>query len=166
MLLIALIFGGYQFKEHYDLKTEFLDLSDKYKALSSNSKAKVQKDASKFLKSFYTYEGRAKKENIDGLATKEVQDTLFQTYEILDKDFEVPNNIEYKSEIENITIYHARDEYEKNAKVLATFDSIITINGNKSHGKAIAELELELQNEKWLITKYQLLQDVDNFEGN
>ena len=165
LLVIALVFGGYQFKEHHDTKAAYKQLDNKYNALKNNSKTKVQNDSTNFLKAFYTYDDRPKKENITGLVTKELQDTLFQTYDALDKEFEMPK-IEYKSDIENITIYHARDEYEKNAKVLATFDSVVTIDTNKSNAKTLAELELELKDNKWTVTKYQVLNDVSNFEGN
>ena len=166
LLIVALIFGGYQFKQHQDLKDEFSKLDNKYNALSSNSKVEVQDDVIVFLEAFYTYKDRPKRENINGLTTKEVQDTLFQTYEVLDKEFEMPKDLEYKSEIENVTVYHARDEYDTKAKVLATFESIITINGKKSHSKSIAEINLELKNKKWIITQYKTLNDVSNFEGN
>ena len=166
LLIVALIFGGYQFKQHHDIKAAYSELDNQYSALSNNSKVKVQDDATNFLKAFYTYEDRPKKENINGLTTEEVQDTLFQTYEALDKEFEMPQDIEYKSGVDNITIYHARDEYDTNAKVLATFESIITINGKKSHTKSIAEISLELKDKKWIVTQYKTLNDVSNFEGN
>ncbi|MFZ0447141.1 MAG: hypothetical protein WAM95_21425 [Bacillus sp. (in: firmicutes)] len=166
LLIVALIFGGYQFKQHHDIKAAYSELDNQYSALSNNSKVKVQDDATNFLKAFYTYEDRPKKENINGLTTEKVQDTLFQTYEALDKEFEMPQDIKYKSGVDNITIYHARDEYDTNAKVLATFESIITINGKKSHTKSIAEISLELKDKKWIVTQYKTLNDVSNFEGN
>ena len=85
---------------------------------------------------------------------------------LVDKEFEIPKILKYKSQIENITIYHARDEYDTKAKVLATFDSIITLNKEKSHTKSISELELELKNKKWIVTQYKVLNDVYDFEGN
>ena len=167
LLFLALIaFGGYQFKQHQDIKAAYTQLEKKYQALSSNSKVEVQDDATAFLEAFYHYTDRPKKESINGLTTKEVQNTLFQTYEALDKEFEIPKDLKYKSEIKNTTIYHARDEYDTKAKVLATFDSVITINTKKSHTKTIAEIELALTNRKWLVTHYQTLHDVSNFQGN
>jgi hypothetical protein len=78
----------------------------------------------------------------------------------------MPKNIDYKSEITNVTIYHARDEYDTKAKVLATFDSVITINGKQTSNKTIAEIKVELVNEKWMVTKYQTLNNVYEFQGN
>jgi outer membrane lipoprotein-sorting protein len=166
LLLLVLFFGGYQFKQHHDIKAAYSQLDHKYKALKNNSKQKVQKDAVKFLTAFYDYSGRPKKEQITGLTTKQVQDNLFQNYDQLDKKYEIPKNIDYKSEITNVTIYHARDEYDTKAKVLATFDSVITINGKQTSNKTIAEIELELVNKKWMVTKYQTLNNVYEFQGN
>lgn len=166
LLIVLIIFAGYQFKQHHDIKDAYSELNSKYKALENNSKAKVQKDAAKFLEAFYTYTDRPKKENINGLTTKKLQDTLFQTYEQLDKEFEMPEGIEYKSNISNITIYHARDEYENQAKVLATFETSITINNKKSNSKSIAEIDLKAEKGKWIVTQYRTLNDVTNFEGN
>ena len=166
LLIIALIFGGYQFKKYQDLKLSYSQLDKKYKALSNNSKVNVQDDATKFLNAFYTYDDRPKKENINGLTTKKLQSTLFQTYEVIDIDFEIPKALKYKSQIENVTIYHARDEYDTHAKVLATFDSIITLNKEKNHTKSISELELQLKNKKWIVTQYKVLNDVYDFQGN
>ena len=81
LLIIALIFGGYQFKKYHDIKLSYSQLDKKYNALSNNSKVKVQDDATNFLNAFYTYDDRPKKENINGLTTKKLQNTLFQTYE-------------------------------------------------------------------------------------
>lgn len=166
LFIVLIVFGGYQFKQHQDIKKDYIQLEKKYKALSRNSKVQVQDDAIHFLEAFYNYEGRPKKEKMNGLATNEVQNTLFQTYGALDKKFEMPKDLKYKSEIKNTTIYHSRDEYETKAKVLATFDSVITINSKKSHMKTIAEMELELKNKKWIVTHYQTLHDVTNFQGN
>ncbi|WP_048882983.1 hypothetical protein [Bacillus sp. 445_BSPC] len=166
LLVMVIAFGGYQFKQHHDIKDAYTKLDKKYNALSSNSKVNVQDDAIKFLEAFYTYEGRPKKENINGLTTKEVQDNLFQTYEELDKEFEMPKDLEYRSDIDNTTVYHARDEYDTKAKVLATFDSVITINGKKSKSKSIAEINLELKNKKWIVTNFKILNDVSEFQGN
>lgn len=166
LLIVLIIFSGYQFKQHHDTKDAYSELSSKYKALENNSKAKVQKDATNFLEAFYTYTDRPKKENINGLTTKKLQDTLFHTYEQLDTEFEMPEGIDYKSDISNITIYHARDEYENQAKVLATFESTITINDKKSNSKSIAEIDLKLEKEKWIVTQYKTLNDVTNFQGN
>ncbi|MED4587872.1 hypothetical protein P9304_03940 [Priestia flexa] len=167
IILVALIvFGGYQFKQHHDTAAAYSELNTKYNALKNNSKQQVQKDATKFLTAFYTYEGRPKKESINGLTTKKLQNTLFQTYDQLDQEYEMPKDLKYKSEIDNTTIYHARDEYDSEAKVLATFDSIISINNKKSNAKTIAEINLKLQGDKWIVTGYKTLNDVSNFEGN
>lgn len=166
LLVIVIAFGGYQFKQHHDIKDAYSKLDKKYSALSNNSKVKVQDDTLEFLEAFFTYEGRPKKENIKGLTTKEVQDNLFQTYEELDKEYEMPKDLEYNSDIENTSIYHARDEYDTTAKVLATFDSVITINGKKSNSKSIAEINLELKNKKWIVTNFKILNDVAEFQGN
>lgn len=166
LLIVVIIFGGYQFKQHQDIKAAYSELDQKYVDLSHNSKQKVQGDAITFLKAFYNYTGRPKKESLNGLTTTDVQNNLFYNYGELNKKYQVPAKIDYKSEIANPTIYHSRDEYDTKAKVLATFDSVITINGKQSSNKKIAEIDLELQNKKWIVTKYQILDNVYNFKGN
>ncbi|KYG33467.1 hypothetical protein ACU3L3_14350 [Priestia endophytica] len=166
LLVAVIVFGGYQFKQHQEVKADYQALDSKYDALKHNSKQEVQEDATKFIKAFYNYKDRPKRENIEGLATKEVQDTLFQTYEALDKEFERPKKIDYSSEAKDITIYHARDEYESKAKVLATLTSEITINKKKTHSNIIAELNLKLQDGQWIVTGYKTLEDVSEFQGS
>ncbi|CAI8917771.1 hypothetical protein [Priestia megaterium] len=166
ILIALIIFGGYQFKQHHDTKAAFNKLDSKYTALKNNSKQQVSSDATNFLKAFYNYEGRPKKESINGLTTKKLQDTLFQTYDQLGKEYKMPKGLEYKSEIKNTTIYHARDEYDSKAKVLATFDSVITINGKKSDAKTLAEIQLKLQDGKWIVTGYKTLNNVSDYEGS
>lgn len=70
ILIALIIFGGYQFKQHHDTKAAYNKLDTKYTALKNNSKQKVSDDTKKFLKAFYNYEGRPKKESINGLTTK------------------------------------------------------------------------------------------------
>jgi len=173
LLLILLVFGGYQFQQHKNIQTSYDSLNKQnsqlernYNALKNNSKEKVQNDATTFLKAFYNYDGRPKKENLNGLTTRKLQNSLFQTYDELDKDYEMPKDIKYKSEIKNVTIYHARDEYDSKAKILATFDSVITINDKESTAKTISEINLKLDKKKWIVTSYKVLNDVSNFEGN
>ncbi|MQR84328.1 hypothetical protein GFV16_00015 [Bacillus megaterium] len=173
IMVILLVFGGYQFQQHKTIQTSYDSLNKKnsqlernYNALKNNSKEKVQNDATTFLKAFYNYEGRPKKEQLNGLATKKLQDTLFGTYDQLDQDYEMPKDMKYKSEIKNVTIYHARDQYDSKAKILATFDSVITINDKESTAKTIGEINLKLNNNKWIVTGYKVLNDVSNFEGN
>lgn len=78
----------------------------------------------------------------------------------------MPKDLNYKSEIKNTTIYHARDEYDSEAKVLATFDSVITINGKKSDAKTLAEIKLKFQDNKWIVTGYKTLNNVSDYQGS
>src|SRR5699024_11616421 len=99
--------------------------------------------------------------------TKEKNKKLLLNYEKIKKK-ENEKGEKYKIKIENENIYHAQDIYniEKQANVLARFDSIITLNGKEHKTLVFAEIILEKEDDKWLVTKYKQLKGVEEFEGN
>lgn len=165
--LILVIILVVLFIDNNKLNTQLNETEEKYTELKSNSKTQVEDDAEDFLKGFYNYEDRPKLEQIENYASKDLQKELFQTYELIDEK-EIDIEIDYKSEIENIYIYHAQDIYdsEKQAYVLARFDSIVTLDGNMHETVVFSEITMKKENNKWLVTKYKQLKGVDEFEGN
>ncbi|KKE78668.1 hypothetical protein DTX80_17840 [Bacilli bacterium] len=167
LALIFLVTSILLFVDNQKTTASLQQSEKKYSELKSNSKLQVQNDAKEFLQAFYNYKDRPKKEQLNGVATKELQDTLLQTYDLVD-DSEIDIEVDYKSEINNILIYHAQDEYdsEKQAYVLARFNSVITLNGKKNESTIFAEITLEKQNGKWIASEYTALKDVNEFQGN
>jgi len=169
--ILALIFLAASvllYVDNQKTKSSLQDSEKRYTELQSNSKVQVQNDAKEFLKAFYNYKDRPKKEQLEGVATKELQDTLLQTYDLVDEENKTEIDIDYESKIKNIYIYHAQDGYdaEQQAYVLARFDSVIELNGQQNESTIFAEITLEKDGENWIATKYQALKDVEEFQGN
>jgi len=166
LALIFLVASVLLYVDNQRSKSSLQESEKRYTELQSNSKVQVQNDAKEFLKAFYNYKDRPKKEQLEGVATKELQDTLLQTYDLVDDEKEI--DIDYESKIKNIYIYHAQDGYdaEQQAYVLARFDSVIELNGQQNESTIFAEITLEKDGEKWIATKYQALKDVEEFQGN
>lgn len=167
LALIFLVASVLLFVDNQRTKSSLKDAEKKYSELQSNSKLQVQNNAEEFLKAFYNYKDRPKKEQLKDVATENLQKTLLQTYDLVDEN-KSDVEIEYESKIKNIYIYHAQDQYdsEKQAYVLARFDSVIKLNGKESESTIFAEISLEKEGEDWKAAKYQTLQNIEEFEGN
>lgn len=165
--LILIVILVFLLIDNSKIRTQLNEAEEKYMDLQKNSMFQVEEDVDNFLKGFYNYKDRPKLEQIEEYTSKELQKELFQTYEIIDEE-ENDSVVEYESKIENVHIYHAQDIYniEKQANVLARFDSIITLNGKEHKTLVFAEIILEKEDDKWLVTKYKQLKGVEEFEGH
>lgn len=168
-LFLIIILGLLLIIDNSKLRTQINQVEEESNNLQVNSMVQVEDDVYNFLDGFYNYKDRPKLEQIEEYTSKELQKELFQTYEIIDEnENEKDTGIDYESKIENIHIYHSQDIYdsEKQANVLARFDSIIILNGEEHESLVFSEITLEKENDKWLVTKYKQLKGVDEFEGN
>lgn len=165
--LILIVILVFLLIDNSKIRTQLNEAEEKYMDLQKNSMFEVEEDVDNFLKGFYNYKDRPKLEQIEKYTSKELQKELFQTYEIIDEE-ENDSDVEYESKIENVHIYHPQDIYdsEKQANVLARFDSIITLNGKEHETLVFAEITLEKEDDKWLVTKYKQLKGIEEFEGN
>ncbi|MDO7284688.1 hypothetical protein Q5W88_16325 [Shouchella clausii] len=149
----------YFFVENSHLKNEIVHLKEenqKQLDTKENFNADTAESAEAFIKAYFTYNGKPKREEVEPYATSNALSKLqFGDAEGLGEESE--EEIEsIISDVKNVNVYLGKSSDDRQ-KVAVIFDNEITFNKIKSTASTIMELDMIVNEDIW---------KVDNFTFN